>query len=285
MQRNVNNILKTCLSPHETYCAGAALGSGKGYIVAPNISSGTVKVRCSHAGSQLLDEIIAFDKAESSEADLTQANMITVSSFNGIKGVVLGYDILKQPIKHHPFYPESNANIYDIKPLCQATKALFGTVKQKMFPIAPGEHLPCTYRTIRQRGPTILYASLALAIAKDRAVGADLFMEDLGTMSDNSNQAKKRILNNLIRSVDAITENIGIRYEKIFLDIITLEVSQDEIGCTLIAVPYITIPKAAIPSKKSIEDLAKLSLEDWKKQISRNRPTQKEPVFGFLNKI
>lgn len=265
MQRNYTSILASAVGPYDEYCSGTSLGSGTGYIAAALISTAAVKMSCSHAGSQLLDETIAFDKAEASGPNITQTNMITVSSFNGLNGLVLGHDLLEvPPVPHRLYGDEQPIPILDLSTLEQATLALFGTVKNKKFPIMPGEHLTCAYKAIKQRGPTIIYGSLALAIAKDRQHIADLFMEDLGTMNEDDDNAQKIILDNLINSIKAISENIGAEYEKIFIGIKTQHIAGDEIGCVITAAPYIKLPKRAIPNGNP-NDLQKLSCAAWSK--------------------
>ncbi len=280
MERDVLQILKTTVSPYDNYCSGTTIGQGKGYIVAPVISAAAVKISCSHAGSVLLDEIIAFDKAEAATANITQTNMITVSSFNGINGVVLGYDILKTKLEPHPLFPEQ-PEILNIKTLCEATQEVFGTIQDKRFPIAPGEHLPCAYKTLKQRGPTAIYGSLALAIPKDRENNADLFMEDLGIINSTDDSTKKKILANLLKSVKAIGQNLGIEYEKIFMGIETQTIAEDEVGCVITAAPYINIAKKAIPNNDPA-NLVKMSMKEWEEiTFQTNNKSRRFRLLGF----
>ena len=239
--KDVASILRACVSPFSSYCSASGMQPNDAYITAPMIGTGVTEIDCSHSGSQMLDNIIAFDRAESSFANVTQTNMVAVSSFNGLQGAVLGYDLLPQPLRRHPLIDaEEYPNVYDAEPLFRATQALLGTVQDKHFPIAPGQHLLCAYKTLTKNGPCILYGALAIAIAKDRSRNADLYMEDHGTFVGTHNKAanleqQTTVTENLIRSIGHIGHNIGVEYEKIFIGLRVKSVGAGEIGCVITA--------------------------------------------------
>ena len=60
------------------------------YIAAPLIAFGVTP----RLASETLTKIVAFDRAEASFANITQTNMVQVSSFNGLNGILLGFDLL-----------------------------------------------------------------------------------------------------------------------------------------------------------------------------------------------
>lgn len=217
----------------------------------------------------MLDNIIAFDKAEGSHANITQTNMITVSSFNGVNGALIGYDLIKQNLERHPLLADEEkfSNIYSAEPLFETTKALFGTVKDKHFPIFPGQHIMCAYKAINKNGPCIMYGALAIAIPSDRLQNADLFMEDHGTISGKHTKSahidqEQSILDHLILSTQRIGENLGIEYEKIFVGFKQLSVQAGEVGCIITAAPYIHIAQRAIPNK-DLNWLEHITLNEW----------------------
>lgn len=272
MYRDVKNILRNAISPYQAYCSGASIGSSKGYVVMPVLSTSSVRLCYSHAGSTLLDEIIAFDKAEAAQANLTQTNMIAVSSFCGINGLLLGYDLLKVNLVSHELTKKASIDfglpVDDLTPILEASLSFLGTTNKPIFPIAPGEHVPCAYKTFKGRGPTNIYGAMALAIAKDRGKNADLFMEDLGTILSEDQASKENVLYNLVGSINAISDNLGVKYERIIVGIKTQYVAQDEMGCALIAAPYLHIPETSFPGRNP-EILSKLSLEDWQANLKK----------------
>ena len=152
--KDVASLLPRVIGPFDSYCSSSGLLPTSAYITAPLIATGLASMECSHSGSKLLDQIIAFDRAEASFANITQTNMVTVSSFNGLSGLILGYDLLKQELKPFPVLdPERYPNVFNAEPLFQATQALFGTIRDKRFPIAPGQHLLCAYKSLYKDTP------------------------------------------------------------------------------------------------------------------------------------
>jgi len=272
--KNIASILRACVSPFSSYCSASGMQPTDAYITAPMLGTGTTEIDCSHSGSQMLDNIVAFDRAESSFANVTQTNMVAVSSFNGLQGAVLGYDLLPQPLRRHPLVDaEEYPHVYDAEPLFRATQALFGTVQEKHFPIAPGQHLLCAYKTLTKNGPCILYGALAVAIAKDRSRNADLYMEDHGTFVGTHNKAanleqQTTVTENLIRSIGHIGRNIGVEYEKIFIGLRVKSVGAGEIGCVITAAPYIHLAKSAIVENDPAL-LQHLPIDEWKQRVAQ----------------
>lgn len=263
--RDSARILSACVGPYDRYCASAGVASAAGYIAAPLIGLGLADLSCSHPGSRLLDGILAFDRAESSTANLTQTNLIAVSSFCGINGLVWGYDLAKQPLRRHPLLAgKEHPQAYDLTPLLEATQALLGTVREPRFPVAPGEHLVCAYKSHTVLGPCRLYGAMALAVAAERDRHADLFMEDHGTLADEDEEAL--VLGNLLRSVAGIGENLGVHYEKVFVGLRSCWVAEGRVGCALTAAPYLHLARLAAPSTAP-EALAGMTLSQWERSV------------------
>ncbi|MEI6478283.1 MAG: histidine decarboxylase, pyruvoyl type [bacterium] len=273
MAKNVSRILSTAVSPYDEYCTGFGMLPESTYITTPLIATGVADIECAHGGSDILDKIVSFDRAEGEYANITQTNMVTVSSFNGINGAILGYDFLKQNIRpYHLVDPEKYPNVYDAEPLFKATQALYGTIKEKHFPIAPGQHILCAYKSLYKNGPCMMYGALAIAIAKDREHNADLYMEDHGTvLATHSREAnleqQTTIIESLLLSVKRISENLNVEYEKIFIGFKCKNVQSGQVGCVITAAPYIHLAKNAIP-KGDIPALEHMSLSDWQSQVS-----------------
>jgi len=268
MQKNITQILQNVVSPFEHYCSSSGMQPTDSYVTTPLITSSVTPIECSHSGSDLLDKIIAFDRAEGEFANITQTNMVTVSSFNGLNGVILGYDLLRQPLQRRPLVDEQQyPHVYDAQPLFDVTQALYGTVKEKHFPIAPGQHLLCAYKTFYHTGPSVIYGALALAIAEDRTQNADLYMEDHGTLAvGHNNQVspdqQSAVIENLILSVERISQNLGVRYEKVFIGFHYRSVKVGEVGCVITAAPYIHLARQAIPHNDPTF-LQEMALDEW----------------------
>jgi len=275
MERNITDILPNIISPFDAYCSGSGMQPTDAYVTTPLIATGVTPSECSHSGSDLLDRIIAFDRAEGEFANITQTNMVTVSSFNGLNGVILGYDLLPQELRRHPLVDENQyPYVYDAAPLFEVTQALYGTVRDKHFPIAPGQHLLCAYKTFYHAGPSVIYGALALAIAEDRSQNADLFMEDHGLLSISHHntvtpEQQMAVVENLILAVDQISNNLGIRYKKIFVGFKYRNVKAGEMGCVITAAPYIHLARKAIPHNDPTL-LQTMRLDEWKEQVEGN---------------
>ena len=270
--KDVASLLPRVIGPFDSYCSSSGLLPTSAYITAPLIATGLASMECSHSGSKLLDQIIAFDRAEASFANITQTNMVTVSSFNGLSGLILGYDLLKQELKPFPVLdPERYPNVFDAEPLFQATQALFGTIRDKRFPIAPGQHLLCAYKSLYKDTPCMMYGALGIGIARDRSRNADLFMEDHGTVVATHNRDANReqqttVIENLVKSIHRVGENLDVEYERIFVGLKVKLVGPGEIGCVITAAPYIHLAQNAVPGDDP-GVLENLSLAEWENSV------------------
>ncbi len=189
-RKKVAEIIPRIVGPFKRYCSACGMQPTDAYVTTPLIGIGVTKRTCSHSGSRLLDDIIAFNRAEAGAANITQTNLVAVSSFNGLQGLLWGYDLLPQPLRRHPCLPaQVYPHVYDVRPVTEATQALYGTVTAPRFPVAPGQHLLCAYKTCHHDGPSVIYGALAIAIAADRSRHADLFLEDHGTLVGTHNQS------------------------------------------------------------------------------------------------
>jgi histidine decarboxylase len=285
--RDVAALLPRALSPFEQYCAGSGFDASDAYVTTPYIGLGVAALPADCSEPNVLAQTVAFDRAESEAANLTQTNMVTVSSFNGTQGLLWGYDLVPQPLCPHPLLKDSP--VYDLTPLFDATRALYGTVREKRFPIAPGQLLPCACKTLSQTGPCLLYGALAVAIAADRDVHADLFLEDLGTLTievgtDDGKrlQAQEgRIVQSLVDAAREIGDNLNVRYNRVLVGVRTLMVEPGEVGCVLAAVPYVRLARLAVPSDAPVR-LAQMTLSEWEQEVGRaflSTPSD-APVFS-----
>lgn len=280
MRKNISQILQKVVSPFDHYCSASGMQPTDAYVTTPLIATGVALLNSSQNG---LDKIVAFDRAEGELANITQINMVTVSSFNGLNGVVLGYDILPQELQPHPLVDsELYPHVYDATPLFEATQALYGTVQQQRFPIMPGQHVLCACKTFYHPGPCVIYSALALAIAEDRSSNADLYMEDPGLLSaDNdthvSEEQQAAVIERLIHSVEQISQNLGVSYEKVFVGFKYRQVKAGEIGCAIAAAPYIHLAQNAIPHGAP-ELLQEMSLYEWEEAVCGQFFSEQEAI-------
>lgn len=265
-----NKIGESVLGPYENHCVGYP-GQGN-YLVALVIGIGSFEKSFSHSGSDILDRILAYDRAEVSEAYLGQINMSIVSSFCGPEGLIWGYDLAKkEDISLPAFLPSffSKEAIEEFKGikikngenLRKAAAALFGTVQEKHFPFLPGSHVPCAGRFYTKSGPTILYGVIAIGIPENRKKAACLLMEDVGEITASEGiivPIKEKLMFNAIKSVIEVGKNQKVRYREIFVDFVAKEIASQEIGCVLIAMPYFLLPKKAFTNR-----LVEQNLKEW----------------------
>lgn len=272
--------LSGAISPYADYCAGYQNpgASGGNYIMTLALGIGVAKKQLSHSGSKILDQTHVFDLAEVEDTYLGQTNMITVSSFCGPHGSIWGYHLAKQQLVPHKLIPSGTythnnvtAKIYSAKPLLEATSHLLGTVTEKKFPILPGSHVPCANKSLTAEGPAIIYGSIGIGIPVNGEENACLMMEDIGNIPLNLSKPdmelyQANILTNLIKSIMMVAENQQVKYKEIFIEIKTAHIKQSEIGCVLVAAPYLTLAQNAIPAS-GINSLAEMTLREWENSI------------------
>jgi histidine decarboxylase len=248
--RDVETLTRRVIGPFDHYCAGCPLHPEAAYVVAPILATAAVPRQSSR--SLLLDQIIAFDKAEAAEANLTQTNLIQVSSFCGPQGLLLGYDLFPQPLVVHPGIPPDAFPfvVYDVSPLLTASKTLLGTVEEPHFPIRPGQHVLCAYKVGYAEELCTQYAALAIALPENRNTQADLIMEDHGvllTVGENAADVWQRnIMTGLLQSIDHIGANLHVRYVRVFVGLRGHCLKSGEVGCALTAASYLHLATEAL---------------------------------------
>lgn len=274
------------LSPYDKFCNGYAGDSNidKGYILGVSIGIGISKSKLSHQGSNLLDEINAFDLAEIDGPYLGQLNMSIVSSFCGPQGLIWGYDIASN-VKNRTRFTElgiedvtlgsDTISVYNGDFLVEALKNLFGTVNEKNYNILPGSHVPFASKNIKVNKPCTIYSAIAIGIPQDRKKNACLLMEDVGTCKIKSGEPnKKEIITKLAESIILIGRNQKVKYSETMIVFKSKKVNRKETACALVAAPYFTLAQDAVPSdklgKKDFNILFDLDLKDWSNNIKKS---------------
>lgn len=274
------------LSNYNSHCTGYQNPDnlGPGYILGTCLEIGKVPISFRHPGSDMLDRINAFDMAEAQGTYLGQVNMITVSSFCGIQGSVWGLDVARHPdLKNTKSLHLTDVERHDGKmipvlsaePLLDATKRLIGSREKKRFPILPGSHVPCATKHITKDGPCRLYCALAIGIPENREVDACLLMEDVGELSKGSHigyfleEYRDELKANAAKSVTAVGSNQKILYKEIYVSLTDIDVHGGEVGCALIAAPYLALAQNAVsPIIEKRMSLEEVSLADWEKMVN-----------------
>ena len=261
------NTLKNAIGNYDSYTDGYGNNhaGGNGYILGLVLATAKAKQQFSHPGSAVLDNINAFDKAEVAGTNIGKINMVTVSSFCGPNGLMLGYDLFRSKdfekyrlnLSTHP-----DQKIYSLEPLLKSTRALLGSIDEPAFPIIPGAHIPCAGKHIEAIGPVTLYAAVALGVSEVGSQNYTLLMEDAGVIADSP---EEDLIKNLVDSVLEVGRNQKTKYQTIFVGLEKIHVEQGMIGCALISAPYMLLPKRAIVD--SFEKLVNMDLESWVKKI------------------
>jgi histidine decarboxylase len=243
------------------------------YTAAATAKKALIKKKLSHLVSSKLDYINAFDIAETQGAYLGQINLIVVSSFIGPNGYLFGYEVAKHP---NLYQKKLDINIpidvYSAVPLFESTKKLFGTLDSKHFPMIPGGHTPAASKSIEKSGPCYIYGGIGVGIVRDRNKDAIILMEDIGWANNiNEETAKfenRKMKENIAKSVLEISKNQHTELKEIFIHTDYLHIHEDEVGCILTAVPYMTLPKVALLD--GIDTLERIDLVEWEERTNQN---------------
>jgi len=285
-----NIIDKTAISPFENYCDGYGCpgAQGNGYVSTLKVSAGTVE----KTDDLLLDGIVAYDRAEATDAYIGQINMITASSFCGIAGQVWGYDLaIADEIKsgeHNPLFIEKQYDgtplpVYDAQPLMNAAQSLFGTEEKRRFPLAPGAHVICANKGVTALRPADgvpnpdenqsygVWSYIALSIAKNRDKDSCLFIEDAGLWTENDNEDDMvKYLDehrkSVVWSIIACGKDQSVIYDRTFISFAKVIMPPGHIGTSITVGPYVTLAKNALPNG-NFNELHNMTISQWEERM------------------
>ncbi len=250
--------------------------SGRGYISVLKLETGIVKADM----DKVLEGIVSYDRAESNGAYIGQINMVAASSFNGINGAVWGYHLAKADAiadgSIKPLFMRKRSDgveipVYAVDPLLDAGKRLFGTSRERRFPLLPGAHANCAVKSNTVVGPNSVWSAIALAIAEDREKDANLFIEDAGdSIPGDSNEARvvylERLLEKIATSIVRCGDDNNVKYKEVFVGYTTMWIPEGHVGCALTCAPYIVLAKKAVPPSGPASMLS-MSITDWEKAV------------------
>lgn len=226
-------INRICLSPYKKYSRGYSEPGniGTGYVAGLKVDAG---VR-DKTDDTVLDGIVSYDRAEAKNAYIGQINMETASSFTGLQGVTLGYDILRNPAvdEEKPLFVElqwdgSELPIFDAKPLQDALVEYFGTESDRRHNLVPGAMVVCANKGVTAYRPQEdrpfqagegygVWSAIAISFAADGTVDSDKYD------SDNAKKTDKLESNKPIRQYKQIKNELTFFGEN-FLGFYGLEI-------------------------------------------------------------
>nr|P04193.2 RecName: Full=Histidine decarboxylase proenzyme; Short=HDC; AltName: Full=Pi chain; Contains: RecName: Full=Histidine decarboxylase beta chain; Contains: RecName: Full=Histidine decarboxylase alpha chain [Lentilactobacillus buchneri] len=92
---NTLGVDRISVSPYKKWSRGYMEPGniGNGYVSGLKVDAGVVD----KTDDMVLDGIGSYDRAETKNAYIGQINMTTASSFSGVGGTVISYDILRNP--------------------------------------------------------------------------------------------------------------------------------------------------------------------------------------------
>lgn len=266
-------VAEGAVGPFENFCDGYGNPgtSGVGYVSVLKLETGLVKSDM----DEILDGIVAYDRAETTGTYLGQINMITASSFNGVNGAVWGYHLAAadELAGQAPLFEAKGPDgkpipVYSMEPLLRAGRALFGTIDQPRFPPLPGAHVVCAVKSKTIKGPGTVWCAAALAIAEDRTAAANLFIEDVGGGVLAQGPAMKQFIDRLrqkiVSSVLRCGEDSRVKFTKVFIGHRIKAVPAGYTGTALTCAPYVVLARKAVPAGGPAE-LVDLTLSQWEK--------------------
>lgn len=283
----IEDVVNGAVGPFDSYSDGYGNpgASGLGYISVLTLEIGTVISDM----DEVLEEIVAFDRAEAGGTYIGQINMITVSSFNGVNGVVWGYHIAKadaianntlEPLFMKKRSDGTEIPVYSVQPLLDAGKRLFGTAGQRRFPLLPGAHVRSAVKSQSVKGPTFIWSAIALAIAEDRNTAANLFIEDAGHTALQSEEDRTifldRLYRNIAESIIRCGDDQKVQYKEIFVGAKMEWVPEGQVGSALTCAPYVVLARKAVPAGEKPEVLLSLTLSEWEEAIGLS-PLKENP--------
>jgi histidine decarboxylase len=282
----LEDTVNGAVGPYDSYCDGYGNpgASGTGYISVLTLETG----RSPADMDEILEGIVAFDRAKAQGTYIGQINMITASSFCGLNGAVWGYHLARADSiadnTLEPLFMTKRSDgveipVYPVEPLLDAGKRLFGTNKARRFPLVPGAHVRCAVKSQTVEGPNSVWCAIALAIAEDRTKDSNLFIEDAGAAIPLKKVETlvtylDRLYKNIARSVIRCGDDQNATYKAIFVGCRAAKIPRGHTGCALTCAPYVVLAKKAIPDGKKPGDLLAMTISEWEKAVGFSPPEE-----------
>jgi histidine decarboxylase len=296
-----SQVIDNAVGPYDDYAMGygnpmgtSGESTGTGYIATMKVSVATVEMAGLDWGTQ---NIVSYDRCEAADANISQINMGTASSFCGLNGALWGLHLAKVPPPVGPFattedlftseemaaltargVKPSQLECYSGGPLLTAAERLFGHVdrKERRNPPLPGSHIICANKSATVKGPAYAWAFIAIAVPDNPAEAAHLFIEDCdkivpdGTGKLPTPQQVRALLlerrKSILKSIAMCGDNYQkVTYKTAYIAGKAIYAGPTQVACALACAPYVLLPRNAVKAVTKPHDLANMSIEEWEK--------------------
>jgi len=262
------------IGPFDKYCDGYGNpgASGLNYICALTLDIGMVDQDM----DPVLNGIVAYDRAEAQGAYIGQINMLVASSFCGLNGAVWGYHLARADVFSDRLFTVARHDgkeipVYSADPLLDAAARLFGTQDKRRFPLLPGAHVICATKEYTSPGPKYIWCAIAIAMAENRTQDSCLFIEDAGEITLKDAGEISTFANDLLRKIARCAVRCGednsALYKEMYISYRIRWIPEGQVGCALVAAPYLVLAKKAIPEGKP-NSLLHMTISEWEKKLS-----------------
>lgn len=275
---DLTSVVKGAIGPFNKYCDGYGNpgSSGLGYICAMALNIGIVKQDM----DKVLEGIVAYDRAETQgEAYFGQINMIAASSFCGLNGALWGYDLAKnediasnkvKPLFEVQRHDGKKIPVYSADPLLDSAARLFGSNNQRRFPLLPGAQVICATKEYVATGPKHIWSAIAISIAENRTKDSCLFVEDAGEIAVENPDGLEKFGDELRRKIAKCAIRCGkdnnALYKEIWISYRIKWIPEGQVGCALVAAPYLVLAKDALPDNDP-QKLLNMTISEWETKV------------------
>lgn len=184
--------------------------------------------------------------------------------------------------KHSQYTPKCKPRIrpcpYIGQTLCWMRQdASLASTSSRFNPL-PGSVIVCanksyTSTTDEAKNGCWVWSSIAVAIAGNRTIDANLFIEDAGSLPGSLIQADvdlklREFVHAVTRSVVLCGQDQSVTYSAIYVSTRNLYVPPNNVGCALACAPYVILAQDAIPGDRQPADLANMTITQWGRALA-----------------
>lgn len=301
---NAQGIDRIALSPYKQYCRGYMEPGniGTGYVTGLKVDAGV----CDKTDDDVLDGILSYDRAETKNAYIGQINMTTASSFTGVQGHVIGYDLLRSPEvdKAKPLFTVkqwdgSDLPIYDAKPLQDALVEYFGVNNERRHYPAPGSFIVCANKGVTAERPKEdgelkpgqgygVWSAIAISFAKDPSKDSSMFIEDAGVWeTPNEDELLEYLdtrLHAIAKSVAECGRDANTAFECTWIGFAHAMMEPGQVGNAITVGPYVALPIDSIPGGSifspavDMQIMENLTMPEWLEKMGYESLVEKYDI-------
>lgn len=301
---NELGIDRIAISPYKRW--------SRGYMEPGNIGNGYVTGLKVDAGvrdkldDEVLDGIVTYDKAETKNAYIGQINMTIASSFTGVQGHCLGYDLLHnpeldtaKPLFHVKQWDGTDLPIYDAKPLQDSLVEYFGIESNRRYNPAPGSFIVCANKGVTASRPKDdvelkpgqgygVWSAIAISFAKDPAKDSSMFIEDAGVWQTPNEDELIHFLDKrrsaIAKSIAECGQDAEASFASSWIGFAHAMMAPGQIGNAITVGPYFTLPIDSIPDGSiltpdtDMKIMEQLTLPEWLDKMGYDSITANEAI-------